>query len=166
MGDRSPGPGGRGPGSAGGRRTGRDGRGGRVAVPDEGVEALKEIFDYIKEKKRIAELLSPLPTSENIGNIRKMGITIRRMMKLLKENGPGGKNDRLAQEMEALSVSRASNQASAEQRQIEANFKQNMAKLQDTVNMYEKALDCANKNQPDQFREIMGPIVESEKSHQ
>lgn len=101
------------------------------------------------------------PTTENVRNVRKLVGLIRRMMTLMAEFGPQREEDDLASEMSGLAVTPDGTPMDAEERRVAARFREDMNGIQNTVDMYERALEYAKKNQPEQFRKIMAPIVKA-----
>lgn len=100
------------------------------------------------------------PTPENVRNVQKLLVLIRRMIALMTEFGPQREEeDDLASEMSALAVAPDGRRVDAEERRMEKQFREDMLKTQQTVDMYERALECAKTNRPEGFRKIMAPIV-------
>jgi hypothetical protein len=168
-GGRSPGPlsgrgvglPGTGSGSSGGRGSGLAARRRELPSPEKSAQALEEINHCISECDRVAALLIAEPTGENVSNIQKLIFLIRRMMTLMNEFGPSSGEESLVGEMEMLALAPDGRPVDAEQRRIEAQFRRDMNGIKNTADMYERALDSAEKRQHNRFRKIMAPIVQA-----
>ena len=120
-----------------------------------------EIHECLEETEKLSKSLQSEPTQNNLKNIKRMVKIMYRMVKLMVTFGPGSATDQMLRGKGSRSGSATSAQVDAEQKKLEENFKRHIETLQGTVKRYEMALERAEKNQSEEFRGIMGPIVKS-----